>query len=165
PGKIPQAMVSDDLVTVMDLYPTLTALAGAQLPDGIAFDGADISPILFNHPGAKSPYEFYFYYSLTQLQAVRDGRWKLVLPRQADGPYTLWLGRYTDAVEKPLLFDLQQDPGERDDLAEEHPDIVRKLMQEADRARMELGDYNRIGSGARFYDEGKKRPVTLFPDA
>ena len=165
PGNIPEAAVSDDLVTIMDLYPTLAALAGAQLPAGIVFDGADISALLFNRPGAESPYAGYFYYSLTQLQAVRAGRWKLVLPRQADGPYTLWLGRYTDAVEKPLLFDLQEDPGEQVDLAGEHPDIVMRLMQEADRARAELGDYNRIGSGARFFDEGEKRPATFFPDA
>ena len=164
PGNIPAAAVSDDLVTIMDLYPTLTALAGARMPAVTVFDGADISPILFNRPGAKSPYASYFYYSLTRLQAVRSGRWKLVLPRQADGPYTLWLGRYTDAVEKPLLFDLQEDPGEQADVAEEHPDIIRKLMQEADRARAELGDYNRIGTGARFYDDGEKRPVTFFPD-
>ena len=165
PGKIPVSTVSDDLVTIMDLYPTLTALAGTELPAGIVFDGGDISPILFDRPDAESPYAHYFYYSLTKLQAVRAGRWKLVLPRQADGPYTLWLGRYTDAVEKPLLFDLKEDPGEQVDLAEEHPDIVRKLILEADNAGAELGDYNRIGSGARFYDEGKKRPVTLFPDA
>ena len=149
----------------MDIYPTLAALAGARLPAGIVFDGADISPILFDRPGAKSPYAGYFYYSLTQLQAVRSGRWKLVLPRQANSPYTSWLGRYTDAVEQPLLFDLQEDVGEQVDLAGEHPDIVRKLMQEADRARAELGDYNRIGTGARFFDEGEKRPATFFPDA
>ena len=165
PGKIPESAVSDELVTIMDIYPTLAALAGTRLPVDVKFDGADISPILFGHPGAKSPYASYFYYSLTQLQAVRAGRWKLVLPRQANTPYTSWLGRYTDAVEQPLLFDLQQDVGEQDDLAGEHPDIVRKLMQEADRARTELGDYNRIGTGARFFDEGEKRPATFFPDA
>ena len=163
PGKIPESTVSDALVTIMDLYPTLVALAGAHTR-GIDIDGADISPILFNHPEAESPYTYYYYYSLTQLQAVRAGRWKLIFPRQANTPYIMWLGRYTDAVEKPLLFDLQEDPGEQLDLAGEHPDIVRKLMLAADQARAELGDYNRIGSGARFFDEGKKRPVTLFPD-
>ena len=164
PGKIPASVVRDDLVTIMDLYPTLVALAGSHT-SGMELDGADISPILFNRPGAESPHARYFYYSLTQLQAVRTGRWKLVFPRQANSPYTMWLGRYTDTVEKPMLFDLQQDPGEQVDLSGEHPDIVRKLMQDADKARAELGDYNRIGTGARFFDEGKKRPVTFFPDA
>jgi arylsulfatase len=149
----------------MDLYPTLAALAGAELPTGVAFDGKDISSILFDRPGAKSPHASFYYYSLTHLQAVRAGRWKLVLPRQANSPYTLWVGRYTDAVEQPLLFDLQNDISEQNDLAAEHPDIARKLMQDADKARRELGDYNRIGTGARFFDDGEKRPLTFFPDA
>ena len=38
-------------------------------------------------------------------------------------------------------------------------------MQDAENAREELGDYNRIGTGARFFDDGEKRPLTFFPDA
>jgi hypothetical protein len=38
-------------------------------------------------------------------------------------------------------------------------------MRDVKRARRELGDYNQIGSGARFFDEGEKRPLTFFPDA
>ena len=165
PGKVPESTLSDALVTSMDLYPTLVALAGASLPTGVKLDGKDISPILFGHPDAKSPHASFYYYSLTHLQAVRAGRWKLVLPRQADSPYTLWIGRYTDSVEQPLLFDLQNDVGEQNNLADDYPDIVRTLMREADKARHELGDYNRIGTGARFFDDGEKRPLTYFPDA
>ncbi|MCP5091821.1 MAG: sulfatase [Gammaproteobacteria bacterium] len=165
PGRIPESTLSDALVTSMDVFPTLAALAGAELPAGVEFDGKDISSILFDRPGAKSPHSNFYYYSLTHLQAVRAGRWKLVLPRQAKSPYTLWVGRYTDSVEQPLLFDLQNDIGEQNDLAGEYPDIVRKLMQDADKARRELGDYNKIGTGARFFDDGEKRPLTFFPDA
>jgi arylsulfatase len=165
PGRIPESTLSDALVTVMDLFPTLAALAGAQLPAGVTFDGKDISSILFDRPGAKSPNSHFYYYSLTHLQAVRAGRWKLVLPRQANSPYTLWIGRYTDSVEQPLLFDLENDIGEKNDVAGEYPDIVRQLMQDAETARQELGDFNRIGTGARFFDDGEKRPLTFFPDA
>ncbi|MFT7457952.1 MAG: arylsulfatase A-like enzyme [Planctomycetota bacterium] len=164
PGKIPKSLVSDAIVTSMDLYPTLVALAGSQLPAGVKFDGGDISSILFNAPGALSPHSNFFYYSLSQLQAVRSGRWKLVLPRQANSPYTLWLGRYADAVDEPMLFDLQEDIGEQNDLAADYPEIVRELMQEADKARAELGDYNQIGTGARFFDQGPLRPLTYFPE-
>jgi arylsulfatase A-like enzyme len=165
PGKIPESTLSDALVTSMDLYPTLIALAGARLPSGIEFDGKDIGSILLDHPGAKSPHSNFYYYSLTMLQAVRAGRWKLVLPRQSNSPYNLWISRFTDSVEKPLLFDLQNDIGEQYDLAGEYPEIVRQLMQDADKAREELGDYNKIGTGARFFDDGEKRPLTFFPDA
>jgi arylsulfatase len=165
PGKIPESTVSDALVTSMDLFPTLAALAGASLPEGVKLDGKNISSVLFEGPGVASPHSHFYYYSLTQLQAVRAGRWKLVLPRQASSPYTLWVGRYTDAVDQPMLFDLENDVAEQYNVADEHPDIVGQLMQDAENAREELGDYNRIGAGARFFDDGEKRPLTFFPDA
>ena len=165
PGKIPESTISDALVTSMDLFPTLAALAGAPLPEGVKLDGKNISSVLFDGPGVASPYSHFYYYSLTQLQAVRAGRWKLVLPRQAGSPHTLWIGRYTDAVDQPMLFDLENDVGEQYNVADEHPDIVGQLMQDAEKAREELGDYNRIGTGARFFDDGEKRPLTFFPDA
>lgn len=165
PGKIPGANVSDDLVTSMDIYPTLAALSGAKPPSGFTLDGRDISDILFGVPDASSPHSYFYYYSLTQLQAVRDFRWKLVFPRQANSPYLQWIGRYTEAVDEPLLFDLTLDPGEKNNLAEEHPAVVERLTAAADRARSELGDYNRIGTGARFFDQGPRRPLTYFPDA
>lgn len=165
PGKIPESTISDALVTSMDLFPTLAALAGASLPEGVKLDGKNISSVLFEGPGVASPHSHFYYYSLTQLQAVRAGRWKLVLPRQASSPYTLWVGRYTDAVDQPMLFDLENDVAEQYNVADEHPDIVGQLMQDAENAREELGDYNRIGAGARFFDDGEKRPLTFFPDA
>ncbi len=164
PEKISQASVSDALVTSMDIYPTLVALAGGTLPDNVVFDGKDVSPILFGNADAIRAHEVFFYYSLTKLQAVRSGRWKLVLPRQSNSPHTLWIGRYADTVEEPLLFDLDTDVGERRDLASEYPDKVKELMLLADGARRELGDYNSIGTGARFFDDGEKRPFTYFPD-
>jgi len=165
PGSIPESTVSDALVTSMDLFPTLAALAGAQLPVGVTLDGKDISSILFQHSGAKSPHSNFYYYSLTHLQAVRSGRWKLVFPREANSPYTLWIGRYTDSVERPLLFDLHNDLGEQNDLSTEYPEIVRQLTADAQNARRELGDYNQIGTGARFFDDGEKRPLTFFRNA
>ena len=164
PNKIPKSVETDALVTSMDLYPTFLALAGAELSPELSIDGQDISSVIFNQPGANSPHKRFFYYSLSQLQGVRDERWKLVLPRRKNSPYTLWLSRYADTIEKPLLFDLQTDISEQIDLADERPDIVNKLMKEVEWARKELGDYNQIGSGARFFDNGPKRPDTYFPD-
>ncbi|MEM7277691.1 MAG: sulfatase [Pseudomonadota bacterium] len=165
PGKIP-ASDTDQLATSMDIYPTLVALAGGDLPEGVSIDGIDISDTLMGRSDQQRQREVFYYYSLTQLQAVRSGRWKLVLPREANSPYTLWIGRrYTDAVDKPLLFDLAADVGEQNDLAGEFPAIVVKLMAQAEVARQELGDVNRIGTGARFFDTGEKRPLTYFPNA
>jgi hypothetical protein len=52
------------------------------------------------------------------------------------------------------------DEGKTWDLAdsERHPDIVKRLMVAAESAREEMGDCDRIGKGARFYDNQPKRP-------
>ena len=68
-----------------------------------------------------------------------------------------------EAVKKPLLFDLHNDIAEQHDLSDERPDVVAILMTEIEWARSELGDYNQIGSGARFFDPGPKRQFTYFP--
>ena len=48
--------------------------------------------------------------------------------------------------------------GEKTNVADAHPEIVARLTKQIESARAELGDYNVLGTGARFYDEGIKRP-------
>lgn len=164
PDRIPEGVVSREIVSIMDLYPTLTHLGNGELPRDLKIDGKNILPLMFNQPGARSPHKSYFYYALTKLQAVRMDRWKLVLPRSADSPHMLWLGKYMETVKKPLLFDLHTDIAEQHNLSDERPEVVATLMNEIEWARSELGDYNQIGSGARFFDPGPKRQFTYFPE-
>ncbi len=90
--------------------------------------------------------------------AVRSGYWKLVFPRGKHSRGLGWLHRYVDEVSEPQLFHLGTDVAETSNLAYQHPEIVRKLSDFAEEARQELGDSDRIGHGARFFDEGPKRP-------
>jgi hypothetical protein len=62
-----------------------------------------------------------------------------------------------EAVKEPSLFDLDADPGETTNLAREHPEVVARLTQRIEQARAELGDIDRTGSGARFFDPGERR--------
>ena len=98
-------------------------------------------------------------YSLpwVRLNAVRSGKWKLVLPRKKNPTGTGWSGRMIDAVDQIQLYDLDLDIEEKHDVAKEHPKVVQRLMDLVEKGRDELGDYNRIGKGARFYDEGPYR--------
>ncbi len=50
-----------------------------------------------------------------------------------------------------MLFDLDADVGETTDVAEDHPDVVARLLEWAERARADLGDHNRLGSGVRSF--------------
>ncbi len=94
----------------------------------------------------------FYFYNYLRLNAVRSGKWKLVPPRPAKPPGTGWSGRMIDAVEKTRLYDLEADIEEKYDLAEQHPEIVDKLMKLIDKARADIGDYKMVGSGARFFD-------------
>jgi hypothetical protein len=92
--------------------------------------------------------------------AVRLGDWKLHLPRTTKVAEK-W-NIYTedkDIVDhsKPLLYNLKDDKGETNNLAAQHPEIVTKLTALANSARNDIGDYNTIGKGARFFDPQPRR--------
>ncbi|MEW4530714.1 sulfatase [Maioricimonas sp. JC845] len=161
PGTIPAGTTCEKVAATIDLLPTFASLAGAELPADRTLDGHDITPLLLGHPDALSPHDEtgLFYYRYTALEAVRSGRWKLVLPRPEHPPWTGWSGRFHDSqVDELTLYDLQEDSGEARNVAADHPEIVARLQRLIEQARRELGDYNRIGSGARFLDDGPKRP-------
>ena len=155
PGKIPAGRVNRELATMMDVLPTLTKLTGAQLPKDRVIDGRDIQPLLTGKRGARSPHEFFFYYRLKQLQAVRSGQWKLQLAREE------MVNRQPTQV--PLaLYDLTTDIGETRDVAAAHPDIVQRLRVAAERMRAELGDGATMGNAARPAGHVEKpQPLTL----
>lgn len=144
PGKIPAGKTSTELITMMDLLPTLTALCGGVKPKDRIIDGHDIRPLLFGEPEARSPYEAFFYYYTDQLQAVRSGPWKLYLAgakRDAKGA--------KNASSDPKLFDLINDPDEKNDQSTHQPDIVKRLLANAEAIRADLGEKNRPGKGVR----------------
>jgi len=158
PGKIPAGKRCDEIATTMDLLPTFARLAGVRLPDDRIIDGKDIWPLMTGRSGARSPHEALYFYNYTHLQAVRSGRWKLVLPRPARPPWTGFSARMIDAVPRTQLYDLDTDIEERHDVADQHPDVIRRLMKLVETAREDLGDYNKVGKGTRFFDKGPPRP-------
>jgi arylsulfatase A-like enzyme len=152
PGHVPAGRVCDDIATTMDLLPTVARLAGARVPGDRVLDGVDLGPLITGKPGAKSPRETFYYYCYTHLQAVRNGKWKLVLPRPARPPWTGWSARMVDAVPQAQLYDLASDIEEKHDVADRHPEIVARLTALVEKARDDLGDHDRVGKGARFFD-------------
>lgn len=145
PGKIPAGSTCSEVASTLDLLPTFASLAGATPPADRKIDGHSISDLLFGKPGAKSPRKAFYYYHTTQLQAVRSGKWKLVLPQKErfDG----WSGKMKDTPTQ--LYDLSADPGEKNNLAEKHQEVVTRLTGLAEAAREDLGDGDQIGKGQR----------------
>ncbi|NUQ61100.1 MAG: sulfatase [Pirellulales bacterium] len=147
PGKISAGTVCDQLCSTMDLLPTFANLAGSPLPPS-PIDGHDIRNLLLQQPCADSPSDEggFFYYMMDQLQAVRSGPWKLYLPLEAKYQN---LGRKKTAPSKAELYDVRNDVGETREVSADHSDVVKRLMALADRARDELGDMDKFGSGQR----------------
>lgn len=150
PGRIPPGVVRDDVLTMMDVLPTATHLAGTAPPHDRLIDGHDILPILTDEPGAASPYDEpgFFYYYREQLQAVRSGPWKFYLPlerkmRRLDGRLE------GAAPAETELYDLRGDIGETCEVSAQHPDVVARLTALAERARADLGDVGRDGANQR----------------
>jgi arylsulfatase A-like enzyme len=157
PDRIPADSVSDELVTAMDLLPTIARLAGAEVPKDRVIDGRDIWPILSGQPGASSPHEKFFYFFAGQLQAVRSGKWKLHIPHRygtltgGEAGSGGAMGRTAEARIELALFDLERDVGETTNVIDEHPKVVPGLLTFIKQGRAELGDrlIDTPGSGAR----------------
>lgn len=158
PGKLKPGRVDDGILATLDLLPTFAALAGAELPDGLAIDGKDATDFLLGSAD-RSPRDEYLYYTGCLLTGVRAGPWKLVLPRPAAPPGTGWWGRMIEAVPETELYHLTDDPGETTDVAAAHPEVVARLMRRVEAARAELGDIDRVGSGARMFDKAPRKPL------
>ncbi len=165
PGRIRPNTTCKTMASTLDILPTFTTLAGAKTPKNRDLDGEDISRLLAGRFDEARMEKVYYYYLRTTLQAVRQGKWKLHLPRPAKRP---WLAPFAKnkhihpkddaAFGEPLLYDLEGDVSETTNVAQANPKVAKQLLAIAEKARTEIGDYNRIGSGARFFDEGVHRP-------
>ena len=122
---IPAGQVLREVVTTMDLLPTIAALVGAELPDGREIDGHDVGALLRGEPGASSPtVDFLYYTSKGALAGIRRGPWKLLL----------------DAGE---LYHLEHDVSEERDAAEKHPELVQELRELALARDAEIAEHAR----------------------
>ena len=154
PGHIPVGSVCHEPAMTIDLFPTLAAVVGAQLPK-LSIDGKNISALLANARGAKSPHDFFAFYWGQELQAVRAGKWKLHFAHAyqhlqvagKDGSP----GKYVSERIDLSLFDLDADVGETTNVAAANPGEVARIQALADRVRADLGDVatKQVGKGVR----------------
>ncbi len=128
PGHVPAGRADEtSVLSAVDLFPTLCAIAGARLPEGHAFDGFNVEAVWFGNPWERAT-PLYWEYGRNNASfkfgpdpspnlAVREGNWKLL--RNADG-------------SQVQLYDVVGDPGETINLAARYPervsDLERKLM-------------------------------------
>ncbi|MEZ6039501.1 MAG: sulfatase [Planctomycetaceae bacterium] len=133
PG-IPAGTVCHELTGTIDVLPTIAAITNTPLPSDREIDGLDVSA-LWMGTAAKSPRsEFIYYTSQGVLEGLRQDNWKLLV--KAPPASRNQKGKSGVIGESQLLlFDLDQDLGEKQNLAAMRPEIVTKLqvrMQELD---------------------------------
>lgn len=123
PARIRAGRIVTEAVSTVDLFPTLVKLSGATLPNR-HYDGEDVSRLVTGEVdripgrGIDGGREIVFFQEAGRPGALRSGRWKYLRPG-------VW---NTD----PTLFDLEADPGERNNLAPSRPDILKQLDQRLD---------------------------------
>ena len=121
PGKILPGVVMD-LATTMDLLPTFCSLANVDLPNDEIFDGFDISPVMFGTGSVIR--DIVFYYRGTQVFAIRKGAYKahfITQPEYGSNKKTI--------QDPPLLYNLNVDPSEKFNIAEEHPEVIAEIKK------------------------------------
>lgn len=124
-NKSVQGTINDDsLICAMDLVPSLLKIAEIKQPKGVTFDGAELAntflgkskrsrpnPIFFRRPPDRKDFR-----NLKELPdlAMRQGKWKLLCDYDRG---------------RPMLYDLESDPGETNNLASRYPERVSRMTQ------------------------------------
>ncbi len=120
PERISEGTVSSEPVICMDVLPTAAAAAGATLPGDRAYDGRNLLNAVTGQSASPLHSEL-FWDGDEGKTAVRSGRFKLV-----------------DNSGKKELFDLEKDPGEKNDLATVMPEVVARLSASFTRWRGDM---------------------------
>lgn len=127
PGVIPSGRISEETISLVDLFATISAISNIPIPDSAGEDSWNILPALTGSADfSRGPIVMHSYRGTF---AIRDGRWKLILGRGSGGfssPITV----YPEPGE-PVgqLYDLIQDPVESTNLYADLPDVVDRLSQ------------------------------------
>ncbi len=107
PARLPAGQVTDEFLTALEVFPTLAAATGAELPAKVILDGHDMLPVLEGR--AKSPRTEMFWQRRGD-KAARVGSYKWVESEKGNG-----------------LFDLAHDLGEQHDLSQARPELLQQL--------------------------------------
>ena len=122
PGRIQPGRTTDHLGYFPDILPTLAELAGVEPPKDI--DGISFVPVLLGEKAGRQQRQHeYLYWELGGQVAVRQGNWKAIRP----GKNAAW-----------ELYDLAEDVEEKHNLAAEHPQVLQRLIELAEKAHQPI---------------------------
>lgn len=107
PGHLPAGSVSDEFLSSLEVFPTLTAVAAGRVPENVTYDGFNMLPVL---QGRAASQRVEMYWQRRRDKAARYKNWK-----------------WAEAEDGGGLFDLASDIGEQKDLSAAHPDVLKDM--------------------------------------
>ena len=133
-NRIPQGIINNEVASQMDWFPTIANITGSSIPKGLVIDGLDISKVLTNKGNRKN--SDLLFLDGKQLQGYRSGQWKVKLP------YKGFRGNKWKQFVKAhdtLLFNLNTDPGEKNNLFEKYPEKAKEILKEMIEKYQDMG--------------------------
>jgi len=134
PEKIPAGQINGDIATMMDWFVTFAHYGSGQVPDDRIIDGKNLNAVLEGR--GKRVVEPFYYFSLRPphedqghlLAAVREGKWRYKIPQRGYYPKfiepLMKVGLYRHGE---LLFDLESDPGETNNVIKQSPQVAERM--------------------------------------
>jgi arylsulfatase A-like enzyme len=139
PG-IPAGTVCNELTGTIDVLPTLASYLNAPLQDTPKIDGMDVSDLWLGKTD-KSPRDHFLYYSAQgEVEGLRQGNWKLLVKRPTPREQQTAQQNDKPASKEPeiLLFDLDNDIGEKNNQASSNIELVSRLRVRMDQLDAEI---------------------------
>ncbi|MGB2266684.1 MAG: sulfatase family protein [Akkermansiaceae bacterium] len=127
PGKVEPGSQCDQLITLVDVFATASEITGEKAPD-MAEDSVSFLPALSGEPIVSSR-KGVIHHSISGHFAYRQGKWKLLLARGSGG-WSSPKERDPESKDAPeaQLYDMEKDPGEKNNLYLTQPEIAKKLL-------------------------------------
>jgi len=160
PAAIEAGRVVGPIAAHIDVAPTLLSACGVARPEGVAFDGRDLMPLLRGEAADWPERTLYFRWHRGDVPepgrafAARSGRFKLVQPRGVEpGPLP--------AGTRAELYDMAADPLEERDVADRHPEVVAAMLRGYEEWFRDVAATRRAGPTRIHLGSPREDPATL----
>jgi arylsulfatase A-like enzyme len=130
PGQVKAGSSCDQTICLTDLWATAADILGAKPSANAAVDSVSILPYLRQEEMVKSLRDATVHHSINGSFAIRQGDWKLCLCKDSGG----WSDPKPNSpaakkLSGPQLFNLKDDPGEKTNVFDKHPQVAEKLTK------------------------------------
>lgn len=139
PGTLPEGKKTNEIASLMDIFPTYAALAGIEPEVPQKIDGNNIFPIMMCEPDVKSPNKYIYYAGNTpKITGVRNHRFKY-------------------STKTSGLYDMHADIGETTNVADKYPEVLQELQKAMEAFQKDIDE----NSMEAPFDEGQAAYVEI----